>query len=88
MGWPARACIGGVVRTTGVERGGDVHEIRDSLDKLRRGKVRDASGRLAGLSEELQPRKLKGLAPAEAASLREELARIRVVLGWSAGDEE
>ena len=45
-------------------------------------------GRLAGLSEELQPRKLKGLAPAEAASLREELARIRVVLGWSAGDEE
>ncbi len=65
-----------------------VHEIRDSLDKLRRGKVRDASGRLAGLSEELQPRKLKGLAPAEAASLREELARIRVVLGWSAGDEE
>jgi hypothetical protein len=28
------------------------------------------------------------LAPAEAASLREELARIRVVLGWSAGDEE
>ena len=67
MGWPARACIGGVVRTTGVERGGDVHEIRDSLDQLRRGKVRDASGRLAGLSEELQPRKLKGLAPAEAA---------------------
>ena len=53
-----------------------VHKIRDSLDKLRRGKVRDASGRLAVLSEELQPRKLKGLAPAEAASLREELARI------------
>ncbi len=65
-----------------------VHDLREALDKLRRGKTRDASGKLADLAEDLQPRKLKGLAPAEAAVLRAEITRIRTVLGWSAGDED
>lgn len=65
-----------------------LHELREALDKLRRGKVRDASSKLADVAEDLQPRKLKGLPAAEAAALREQVARIRAVLGWSSGDED
>lgn len=65
-----------------------IHELREALDKLRRGKTRDASGKLADLAEDLLPRKRKGIPAVEAAALRAEIARIRAVLGWSSGDED
>jgi hypothetical protein len=65
-----------------------IHELREALDKLRRGKTREASGKLADLAEDLLPRKRKGLPAVEAAALRAEIARIRAVLGWSSGDED
>jgi hypothetical protein len=65
-----------------------IHELREALDKLRRGKTRDASGKLADLAEDLLPRKRKGIPAVEAAALRAEISRIRAVLGWSSGDED
>ena len=65
-----------------------IHELREALDKLRRGKTRDASSKLADLAEDLLPRKRKGIPAVEAAALRAEIARIRAVLGWSSGDED